>query len=616
MPQLVSTRLRAPGPGGLAGLIFRWFAGWPLDGRKRTDSQFLLPATRVLDPTVQRISRWHHRPGWQRSVIRQAVLFAVLVVWGVLAVVWAAAGPLGVSLALLMGAVAAVVVGVSFGRRQVRRLRRHREYVQPLEAALRPILGWPVARPTDQWLHLPDDLDAPDATVRVELPVELRLDGATQSLIIQTVAAKLDLDHSRVKWTLAGASPFVTFERPPEPPGLVTLPSIIPAIEREDHGTIVVGLGATGRPVKVDLNRETPHTQVVAGTGGGKSVLLGLFIMQILAKGGRVIVVDAKKTSVFKGVRNLPGIAVATKVEDMAAAFIAVSVEVERRYSWIENVAEGNEPDPSWPRILLVVEEVNTTTRLIKDWWKANRSKNDPQTPPALSALEAILLMGRQSMVNVAVATQWPEARSIGGSAARANMGAVFFTRLSRPAWNLVAPGVAMPRRSKVRGRWSLLTSGEESASQIQVAYAQEHEIVDYVTRAQAGLGLSQLPNGDPVAVLESGWQDAPLAIPGSIPGSVVAGADSTEDESDVDESGSLLSLSAAIRDDGPLRGMTIAAARKASSRPGFPPPSGEGRQGARLWRRSSLVEWMQARHLRAVASADDVDVEERRSSA
>lgn len=612
MPQLVSTRLRAPGPDGFLGLIFRWFAGWPLDGRKRTDSQFLLPATRVLDPTVQRVSRWHHRPGWQRSVIRQAVAFAVLVVFWVLAGVWALAGPAGVSLALLAGFIGAVAAGVVFGRRQLRRLRRHRDHVRPLEAALRPVLGWPLASAADQWLHLPPDLDEEGATVRVDLPVELRIDAATSALIAQTVVAKLALDHPRVRWSLAGASPFVEFERAPEPPEYVPLSMIERAIERATDGQPVIGLGVNGRPLVLDLDAETPHLMLAGGTGAGKSVLLGLIIMQTLAKGGRVIVIDPKRTSVNKKLRNLPGIAVVTTVEEMASALIAVSVEVDRRYTWIENVAEDNEPDPSWPRVLLVVEEINTATRLLKDWWKSNRAKNDPTTPPSLSALQAVLLMGRQSRVNVAFATQYPDANSIGGATGRAQFGAVLFARQPRSSWRLIAPQITPPRQSKTRGRWHLLTGGEH-VSEVQAAYVREEEAADYVIAAQRESGLTELPNGDPTAVLESGWRGAP-----AIPGTVVDSTDSPPadvDEPDEADDDDLLSLSGAIRTGGPLSGMTLAAARKASSRVGFPPADGEGRQGARLWRRSVLEGWMQARHLRAVAPAD-VDAEERRSSA
>jgi DNA helicase HerA-like ATPase len=47
----------------------------------------------------------------------------------------------------------------------------------------------------------------------------------------------------------------------------------------------VIGVAAGGRPVGVDLDSESPHTAVSAGTGAGKSNMLRVVAAQVMHHG-------------------------------------------------------------------------------------------------------------------------------------------------------------------------------------------------------------------------------------------------------------------------------------------------------------------------------------------
>jgi hypothetical protein len=136
--------------GGLLVMAFRTLSGRPLDGEPRTDATFFCRATCSVRPHVTRPSRWSMLAGWQRSVVRVAVL-AVLWQWlgwwrhdPVAALWWARAS----------GAAALAVLGVYVAFRG-RRWRLDVEVVEPLAAALRPVLGHPASLPARRFLRVP-----------------------------------------------------------------------------------------------------------------------------------------------------------------------------------------------------------------------------------------------------------------------------------------------------------------------------------------------------------------------------------------------------------------------------------------------------------------------------
>jgi hypothetical protein len=129
---------------------FRFLSGRPMDGQPRTDATFFTRATVSVRPHVTRPSRWSMLAGWQRAVVRVVVLVAVAV-W----CRWWLADAAGAVLAARAGGVGVAVAVVVYVAYRGRRWRLDVEVVEPLAAALRPVLGHPASLPARRFLRIP-----------------------------------------------------------------------------------------------------------------------------------------------------------------------------------------------------------------------------------------------------------------------------------------------------------------------------------------------------------------------------------------------------------------------------------------------------------------------------
>ena len=62
---------------------------------------------------------------------------------------------------------------------------------------------------------------------------------------------------------------------------------------------------------------------------------------------------------------------------------------------------EGNVNANVGPRIFVVAEELNTTMKKLRAYWRRSRESGDPVRSPALDALDEVMFTGRQVRVNV-----------------------------------------------------------------------------------------------------------------------------------------------------------------------------------------------------------------------
>jgi len=504
----------------LVVLAFRFFSGRPMLARGErahlTDATFTRPGTRALLPDHPFPSRWSFLPGWQRSAWRVgvvAVLGVSLWAW------WHARVP------LVAVAVVSLLAGSSRWlrrRHDVSTPRRFREvYVSPLAHALSSVLGMDPTRP-EVWLHidpalgelgsrlvsrmrpaevrvrawygehvspvvrwLPDRVQRvrwwftslpPLASARTSLSrpvdsrpvcVEVRA-GAWVSPEQRTaagaiVAAKLGLSDLRASWDAVGPSVvgrWVVAVRPPERCGLAEVRA---AIEASAEHELVLGVKAGGVPFVVSLDDDAAHIGVSCASGGGKSVLAMLAAVQVLRRGGRVVILDRKGS--HRWARGLPGVLYCSRPGDMHAALIALAEEADARNSQAMEEDDGWQPPD---RVLLVFEEMNAGIAQLRQWWDRNRDKSDPKVSPAISAYQDLMFMGRSAFVNVFGIAQMMTA-ALGGSAARENMGIRCLARYTRNNWVMMAPECPMPRPSRVRGRWQVVVAGE--ATPVQVAF-------------------------------------------------------------------------------------------------------------------------------------------------
>jgi len=132
--------------------------------------------------------------------------------------------------------------------------------------------------------------------------------------------AKLALGDLTGSWSAVGPQMIGRWTIAPQPPRSVCLADIREAIDAASETEIVLGLMAGGVPYTVDLDDDSPHIAVSAGTGAGKSVLAMLAAVQILRRGGRVVILDVKGS--HRGARGVPGILHCLRPEEMHEALI------------------------------------------------------------------------------------------------------------------------------------------------------------------------------------------------------------------------------------------------------------------------------------------------------
>ncbi|MET8838333.1 type IV secretory system conjugative DNA transfer family protein, partial [Micromonospora sp. NPDC004540] len=265
-------------------------------------------------------------------------------------------------------------------------------------------------------------------------------------------------------WNQVGPRVIATWtvrKRPPARVGLAELVARFPALAEDEF---FLGLGAGDRPVILSLSADSPHIAVSAGTGAGKSVLAQLVAVQILARGGRVLILDRKGS--HRWALGLAGVDYCTRPDQMHSALVQLAALADERNTLALHEEEGWNPGP---RVLVIAEELNATIGQLANFWAEARGKGDPKRSPAVAALADLLFMGRSAKVNVLAVAQMLTARAIGGPEARENFGVRMLARYTANAWKMLAPEAAMPRASRTLGRWQIVVGGQ--ATEVQVAY-------------------------------------------------------------------------------------------------------------------------------------------------
>jgi hypothetical protein len=473
-------------------VVARYLTGRPLDGR--TGYPYLKRGP----------GRW---PGWKRQVFRIA---GPAVGVGVLAEPRTMAEVAG----------AALIVGGRTLRRRWRQRRFRREYISPTLAAVRVPLGdvrvrlhvdpglgsltprlakpqSPAEKALRRWyghaeryLRLPVDqamigwwwaegyvrppaqrfaahFRRPGASPepRIELTADTPyLTAEQRNLISAIIKSKIPVSDLIERWDQVGAQVGATWTVRKRPPAMVGVDELLAAQAGLAEWEFFIGLGPGRLPVTVSLRDDSAHIAVSAGSGAGKSVLAMLIAVQILARGGRVTILDRKGS--HRWAIGLPGVDYCTRPEEMHAALIRLAAVADRR-----NAEAMHQPE-DWvpgPRELIICEELNATIGQLTNHWADVRAKSDPKKSPAVSALADILFMGRSALVTVLAIAQMLTARAIGGPEARENFALRFLARYTSNAWKMLVPEAAMPRPSRTLGRWQLVVGGV--ATEVQVCY-------------------------------------------------------------------------------------------------------------------------------------------------
>jgi len=446
--------------------------GAPVDGRYRTNASWCRRGDRavyVLDG-LRPPGRWSYLPQLARA-----------------GVVWALAGTCLLTLWAMVGGHTAVLVGITWVLRlsafgpgvltgwqlaeRARTWRVHRDVIRPLHHAIHELIGRPELAAARPYIHLPEDWAEPDGSpIVVDLPRTFVATDATNDnthvRLCTAASAKLGLAVDAT-WKISSRDHHVMLRPRAQAPRLVSLadPKVRRMVEAAVEAAPLLGLGAGWRVVAFDLDSEASHLLVSCASGGGKTTFLRVVLSQVLHHGALATVLDFKRFK-FSWARGIPGVDLVVDVPVMHDALVALGVEVERRIHLLDE--HGGEPDePLFPRHILILDEGNTVADVLRAHWQRTRSRTDPTTSPALTALERLTLLGRELRIHVVAVYQHANVRAVGTSAAREQYGCRIVGRHTPQLWRMVGGDLPMPPKSMHRGRAYVVMGSEVIPTQM-----------------------------------------------------------------------------------------------------------------------------------------------------
>lgn len=617
--------------------IGRVLGGRDLDGVKRTDATFWRAGTRVLPKVEGKVRRRSYKPGWRRLSFRvalgagvaesgylatrdlNATVQGVQELWDNREAAIAALEPGGIGAASVLTVGSAVYMVLTRERRELMR-----EWVQPLHDAIHRPLG--LAEQTDprRYLHVPKNFSDDDAEIRIDLPRHL---GFSRDVVADLITQKLALEGVTFDWHPEGRKPYVRVKKTRKPPAKAPFkdPKTRELVAKAKESAPIIGFGAGGQIVSVDLDAESPHILVNASTGGGKSVTLRCIACQMLHHGSLVFVLDTKRIS-HPWANGIDGVTYCRDIADIHDQLIALGQEGRRRTLVADELGIDADPKDIGPRLLILLEEVNATMKMLARYWEKIRESGDPKVSPAVDALNEILYMGRQLRMHVLLVAQSATARALGGPEVREQFSTRILAKYSVNAWRMLAPEVhPAPKSTKHHGRAQVVSGG--SARETQVLFFTETEAREWATTGtKAAPAVSAQPgpvqlHKPPADTLADAWSTTTPELPPVT--EPTASQDLLADAWDLtpapaaDPADTAVPPAAVVDDDQAvglrqaaehhLPGITLAALRFARANDPTFPDSVEKRGAELLYRVGALKKWARNRP-RAATGTTDLD--------
>jgi hypothetical protein len=479
-----------------SGWTFAWryVAGHHLSGARHTNYTFRYRATRDLT-NHGHASKWAHRAGWERSAIRIAATAVTLsILYG-----WLVAPTVTVDACL--GALAGLTVGLAIRARYAIALaRHHRRIVRPMYQSMTQVIGAGTITAHSQaygddhkrHLRVPLNYRDPKARVKYMVPVTWEGDAGSVRRLGAIVAKRLGGDWDVMHHSTA-YPPYVEFVPSPEPPRSVSFAEIAAKVEKCSASELIIGMGTHGRTVTIDLDSESPHVALSMGTGGGKSALLRLIVIQLIQKGcERIDIIDPKRVS-HSWAKNISGVYIHRTMADQMQAVSDFRKRMEARYEELER-----DETITFPRQALLIEEQNSFMGYANTYWQDYRNglpkeekEKTPKRPPVIGDIAYILFQGRQACMNVFSVFQRMSAAASGGGDMRVNYGAKVLARFDHQAWMMLVGTRPVPRSSRIPGRGRFVLGDDDR--EVQFAFVSEADATAY------GMRYAKRPEADPL---------------------------------------------------------------------------------------------------------------------
>jgi hypothetical protein len=160
-----------------------------------------------------------------------------------------------------------------------------------------------------------------DAGPRIELRARTPYLTSEQRLLVSSIVkAKIPAGDLVESWNQIGVSVRAIWTVRKRPPAAVGLDHLLAHLPRLKEWEFYIGEAAGGVPVVISLKDDSPHIAVSAGSGAGKSVLAQLIAVQVLRRGGRVLILDRKGS--HRWAVGVAGVDYCTKPVQMHEALI------------------------------------------------------------------------------------------------------------------------------------------------------------------------------------------------------------------------------------------------------------------------------------------------------
>ncbi|MFI5867422.1 hypothetical protein [Streptomyces sp. NPDC051546] len=224
----------------------------------------------------------------------------------------------------------------------------------------------------------------------------------------------------------------------------LTDPSLRGQLEALPASQVLIGLGAEGQPVRVDLDAESPHVLILSAAGGGTSTILRTLTAQLLHHGGHALVLDIKRIS-QRWARGLPAVTYRSNIADIHDALVGLGDEMKRRLDHVDQHGDT----AGLTRLTLVFESADRTLRELARHWDKVQEEGAPKTSPAVDAYEELLFAGRAARIHVLAGAQ-----SHSTALGREQFSTVILGRVTTRGWSRLAPQIyPAPKSSPHPGR-------------------------------------------------------------------------------------------------------------------------------------------------------------------
>ena len=467
---------------GIHKIVGRTLMGRRTDGKRHTNASFWRKSNGIVTGhPVGRVGKRHHRAGIANLARTLGYLTAMcLSVYGFtkdrhLTYIGLSVG-VGTMLAWN-------------GYKLVKRLRHwytHRTYIGPLAEALGPTLELTGPETEELITMAPDYLTKKSGEIgRIEVPPRFVGNKLQLDTVDHLLSTRLPVG-AEIEPRLKGRTPYLLIKAAPSLPSKVHFRDYISEIEALPPRTYMPGITRTGNPYTATFAGEEPHHGMCFGTGRGKSTLLKLVIATMFHNDpfATGTVIDPKDISLDSMV-GVPGLDFYNNSEDIPGMWGGI----ESVYKLMMSRKEELKADPTkeFSPHLLIMEEANSFAVMSSVYWRRNKEKGDPATPPIWAdAIAPIFWRGRQFAIYVVLVAQTVQERFLGNLNLRPSLGLLAMSGYKPSQWATYVGTSPVPRAQKGRGR--VIYVDGENETWVQCLLGSDDELRDFAMKGRTNL--------------------------------------------------------------------------------------------------------------------------------